>query len=71
MTETSRISGPQAEKLVPKAKRKEFNDLFLFKPEGGLTMAADSDPREAVVSNAAGDFAGDGDMEEANDALDS
>lgn len=70
VTETSRISGPQAEKLVPKAKRKEFNELFLFKPTGGLTMAEASDPRPAVESDAATDFAGDGEMEEA-DALDS
>lgn len=70
VTSTSRISGPQAEKLVPKAKRKEFNDFFLYKPPGGLTMAESADPRSEVVADAAGDFAGDGDMEEA-DALNS
>lgn len=57
ITETSRISGPQAEKLVPKAKRKEFNDLFLHKPTGGLTMAEESDPRDAVEHGAGDDFA--------------
>jgi len=67
VTTTERISGPQAEKLVPKAKRKEFNDTFLFKPTGGLTMAEASDPREEVKSDAASDFA---EPPEETDALD-
>ena len=50
------ITGPQAEKLVPKAKRAEFNDVLLHKPEGKLTMAPESDPKDAVVVDPAADF---------------
>lgn len=51
-------SGPQVEKLLPKAKRKEFEEKFLYKPDGGLTMVKASDKREAVVAgaDAADDF---------------
>lgn len=49
-------SGPQIEKLVPKNRRGNFSDQFLFKPEGGLTVAPESDPREAVTVDPAADF---------------
>lgn len=62
------ISGPQAEKLIPKAKRKEFSDKYLHKPVGALTMAEASDPRAEVKHDAAADFE---DEPEAADALDS
>ncbi|UFK26722.1 CRISPR/Cas system-associated protein [Roseobacter phage RDJL6] len=55
-------TGPQVEKLVPSKRRKEFNDEFLWKPEGGLTMVPESDGREAVsMSDASDDF---GDVED-------
>lgn len=49
-------SGPQIEKLIPAKRRGEFNDKFLFKPEGELTIAPDADPRPAVERNAGDDF---------------
>ncbi len=53
------LSGPQTEKLVPKTKRKAFNEKFLDKPEGALTVAAEDDPREAVVKRIGDDFEDD------------
>lgn len=50
------LSGPQIEKLVPKEKRGAFNDKFLVKPEGSLTVARANDPRPAVVCRAGDDF---------------
>lgn len=47
-TKPKLLSGPQIEKLVAKAKRKAFNQKFLTKPDGGLTIAPDTDPRPAV-----------------------
>ena len=51
-------TGPQIEKLIPKEKRKEFNNRLMFKPEGGLTIAPVSDKRAAVTVNPADDFEG-------------
>lgn len=56
-TEPKLLSGPQIEKLVPKAKRKAFEEQFLFKPEGKLTVVRESDPRPAITCSAADDFA--------------
>jgi hypothetical protein len=55
-TKPKLLSGPQIEKIVPKAKRKSFNEKFLIKPDGGLTIAPESDPREAVVLDVGADF---------------
>ncbi len=49
-------TGPQVEKLVPKADRQKFNDRLLVKPPGGLTMADEDDKRPAVDLNPADDF---------------
>lgn len=53
------ITGPQAEKLIPKAQRKEFNQKYLVKTEAPLTMVPESDKRAAVVVNPADDFEDD------------
>ena len=50
------ITGPQAEKLIEKDRRKEFNEHLLVKPEGALTMAPESDKRDAVTVDPADDF---------------
>lgn len=51
------VTGPQAEKLVPAKRRKEFSEEFLYKPEGGLVMVTEDDAREAVrPADAADDF---------------
>ena len=55
-------SGPQIEKLLPKGDRRRFSAEFMYKPEGGLTLAPEDDPREAVDVNPADDF--DDDLEE-------
>lgn len=52
------LSGPQAEKLIPKKKRQELEDEFMYKPEGGLTIAPEDDTRDAVVVDPASDFDG-------------
>lgn len=57
-TEPKLITGPQAEKLVPKAERQRFNDKLLHKPEGKLTIAPETDKREAVTIDPAADFDG-------------
>lgn len=62
VTEPSLKSGPQIEKLIKgKQKKAEFSSLLLFMPEGGLTVAPESDPRPAVDMNPADDF--DDDLE--------
>lgn len=53
------VSGPQAVKLVEKNRRGEFEELFLIKPEGNLTVAPDDDPRERVERSAGDDFEDD------------
>jgi len=60
-SEPKLVTGPQMEKLVPKDKRGEFNDAFLFKPPAGLTMTHEGDKREAVTVNPGDDF--DDDLE--------
>jgi hypothetical protein len=55
-TKPTLISGPQAEKLVDRKRREEFADLFLDTPEGGLTLAAENDPRPAAPAGPAADF---------------
>lgn len=61
-TTTKRLTGPQTEKLIPKSKRGQFSELFLYKPEAGLTMAHADDKRPEVVSNPEADF--DDDLED-------
>ena len=56
-TKPELISGPQAEKLVEKQRRAEFEKKFLFKPEPKLTVAAEDDPRDRVECS---DFEDDG-----------
>lgn len=58
----SLITGPQAEKLIPKGERKRFNEELLFKPEGALTMANEDDKRDEVTVDPASDF--DDDLED-------
>lgn len=53
---TSLITGPQAEALVPKDRRKEFNDMFLVKPDGGLKLVLDTDPGEPVAFDVGAEF---------------
>jgi uncharacterized protein DUF2800 len=48
-------SGPQIEKLVPKKKRKDFNERFLVKPDNGTTIARVDDVRSSVEPRAAAD----------------
>lgn len=55
------ITGVQAEKLVPKDKRERFNELFLEKPAGRVTIAPESDEREEVLPDPGADFAGEDD----------
>lgn len=55
-TKVEFISGPQAEKLIPREMREQFNEDLLHKPTPGLTMAPLADAREAVIKNAADDF---------------
>lgn len=50
------LTGPQAEKLLPKDKRQGFSDRYLFKPEGSLTIAPEEDSRSAVDVDPAADF---------------
>lgn len=52
------ITGPQAEKLVPKDQRKDFNSKMLDKPAGRITMVDESDKKPAVVigGDAVSDF---------------
>lgn len=47
-TKPELISGPAAEKLVDRSKRKEFEKEFLHKPAGNLIVVAEDDPREAI-----------------------
>lgn len=58
LTKPKLITGPQAEKLIAKDKRKLFNDRLLFKPEGGLTMVPESDSKPAVEVDPSSDFKG-------------
>lgn len=51
-------SGPQTEKLIPAKQRKAFSDAYMFAPEGGLTVAPESDKRPAVEVDPASDFDG-------------
>lgn len=55
-TEPKLLTGPQIEKLVERKRRKDFGLMFLVKPEGQLTIAPESDPREAVSVRAGADF---------------
>lgn len=52
------LTGPQAEKLVPKKDRKDFNEKFLEKIEGQPSVAPESDKRQALVMDPASDFDG-------------
>lgn len=54
-----RVTGPVAEKLVASKLRKAFNEAFLVKPPGKLTVVPASDSREAVTADPAADFAHD------------
>lgn len=51
-------SGPAIKKLVPSDKREEFDEAYLFRPNGGLDMVPESDKRKAVDGreSAAADF---------------
>ncbi len=53
------ITGPKAEKLLKPKERKAFSDHMLYKPEGGLTMAAEDDSRTAVLVDPGADFEDD------------
>ena len=57
-------TGPQVEKLIGKALKKEFEGEFLYRPDGGLVMVPESDKRAAVdpTAEAASDF--DDDLQE-------
>jgi len=48
-------TGPQLEKLLPKKHQKEFEEQFLYKPDGGLTMVPEDDGRDAVLPGEAAD----------------
>ena len=59
-------TGPSIEKLVERKRRKEFDKALLYKPEAGLTIAPEDDPRPPVKRSAAddfGDFEDDGGMD--------
>lgn len=56
VSEPYHITGPQTEKLLPKAKRAEFSAKYMHKPEGGLTVADASDPRDAITPSVGDDF---------------
>lgn len=58
-TKPELLSGPQVEKLLPPKKRKDFSEIFLVKPEGGLTLARADDPRAEVNCDPGEDFADD------------
>ena len=45
-------SGPAIEKLIPKGKRKAFNDDFLTKPDAGTAVARIEDVRSSVQPRA-------------------
>ncbi len=49
-------SGPQVEKLLRSDQRKRFNERLLFKPEGKLTVAPESDSKPAVEVDPADEF---------------
>jgi len=50
------ISGPQAEKLVPSKKRKQFAADFLVKPDNGTTIAPIESPLPQVPPSIETDF---------------
>ena len=50
------ITGPQAEKLVKKGLRADFNARLLHKPLGALTLVHSSDKRDGVTVDPASDF---------------
>ena len=52
------VSGPAAEKLVPRALRQVFAETLLEKPAGKPVLAPESDKRPALAVSAADDFAG-------------
>lgn len=62
-TAPSLKSGPQIEKLVESKRRAEFNERFLVKPPGALTLAPESDPRPGIECSPGDDFA-DADADE-------
>jgi hypothetical protein len=56
----SLLTGPQVEKLlIPSKRRKEFSELFLYKPEGGLKLVPVTAPGEAVPYSVGDDFEDD------------
>jgi hypothetical protein len=57
-TKPQLITGPAAEQLVARKRRKDFAAAFLFKPEGELKLVASDDPRDEVVIHAGDDFKG-------------
>ena len=56
MTKPARITGPQAEKLVRKELRADFEARLLHKPEGGLALAPEDDGRDEVTVDPGSDF---------------
>lgn len=50
------MTGPQVEKVLDKEDRADFEEEFLFKPEGGLKLVPLSDEQEEVVVDPGGDF---------------
>ena len=64
-------SGPQVEKLIKKGdgksaadRKKDFSDKYLYSPPGGLTIAPESDARQPVQVDPAGDFNDESDFVE-------
>jgi hypothetical protein len=54
--EPSLLTGPQAEKLLPKKERGPFSDAMMFKPEGKPTLAPEDDSRPEITVNPGDDF---------------
>lgn len=55
-SEPKLATGPQMEKKIPKDKKKQFNEEFLHKPQGKISMAPIDDPKPAVEINPGADF---------------
>ena len=55
-TEPELKTPAQIEKLVPKKRRELFNNKFVIKPQGKLTLVHESNPAPAVSINPADDF---------------
>lgn len=60
----SLITGVQALALVPKGKRADFEEAFLFKPKGGLKLVLATDPGEPVPYSIGDDFENDEESDE-------